>query len=164
MGRAVKIGDVFLVPIDETRVAMGQVAGDWNGELYLVIYDGVHVADKCEAAEIVKERPLFAALSLDAKLHNGDWPIIGNILDNVPEIPQPVFKINHGSELFVISRDRLTFRPASENEAAFLRLRKVVAPVRLEKALKAHNGVGDWNAAYDELFADYAEKSARFVD
>ena len=34
-----KVGDVFLVPLDGERYGIGQLAGDWKSELYVVIYD-----------------------------------------------------------------------------------------------------------------------------
>jgi len=49
-------------------------------------------------------------------------------------------------------------------ETEALRLRTVVAPVRLENALKAHNGVGGWDPKYDELRYSYVLESSRFAD
>jgi hypothetical protein len=85
------------------------------------------------------------------------------VTENLPGVPQPVFKVNHAGQMFLESRDRTVFRPASSSEEQVLRLRNVVAPVRLEKALKAHNGLGDWNPRYDELLANYAQESSHLI-
>jgi len=146
MSHKARVGDVFLVPIDGTRSGLGQIAGDWKGELYVVIYDGVHLVQEVKPESVATERPLFAALSLDAKVHNGDWPIVGNFTANLGGIPQPVFKVDQGGQPILETRDRLTSRRATGREAEVLRLRAVVAPVRLENALKAHHGIGKWNA------------------
>jgi hypothetical protein len=162
LGRA-RLGDVFLVPIDESRVGIGQIAGDWNGELYIVIYDAVQQSSKAEPVSGIGAPPLFAALSLDAKIYNGDWPVVANITDNLDQLPQPAFKVNVDGEVFVESRDRTATRRASATEAEALRFRTVVAPVRLEKALKAHHGIGEWDPKYDDLLAEYASQSARLI-
>ena len=162
MTQRVRVGDVFLIPIDGPRFGVGQVAGDWKGELYLVIYDAVTTGN-VDLPDALRSKPLFAALSLDAKIHNGDWKIIGNVMDNLGDVPQPVFKVHEGTKVFIETRDRSATRPATEEEADLLRLRTVVAPIRLEKALKAHHGLGEWNPKYEELRADYAAASSRVI-
>lgn len=163
MKQKARAGDVFLIPIDETRWGIGQIAGDWKGELYIVIFDAVWHDRNVDPATVNTSKPLFAALSLDAKIHHGDWPIIGNVAANLGAIPQPVFKVNQDGAVFLESRDRTVTRRASEAEADVLRLRTVIAPVRLEKALKAHNGIGDWNPRYDDLIYSYAWESAQYA-
>lgn len=157
------VGDVFLISIDEARWGIGQVAGAWKGELYIVIFDALFDNDNADPRSVIAAKPMFAALSLDAKIHNGDWPIIGNWTTNLASFPQPVFKVNQGGFIFLESRDRSIFRPASKEEAKILRFRTVVAPVRLEKALKAHNGVGRWDPRYDDLLFDYALESSKYT-
>lgn len=163
MGQKAKVGDVFLVPIDQARFGIGQIAGDWQGELYIIIYDAVCNIGDVDPNIVKSKQPLFAALSLDAKIYNGDWPIIGNIIENLKLIPQPVFKINQGKRIFLETRDRSISRPASNSEIEMLRLRTIVAPIRLENALKAHNGVGDWIPRYDDLRVEYAFKSSQLI-
>lgn len=163
MRQKAKVGDVFLIPIDDSKFGIGQIAGDWKGELYIVIYDVVRRLGEVDPTSVSSERPLFAALSLDAKIHNGDWRIIGNVTENLDRVPQPVFKVNQDGQVFVESRDRSITRPASHSEAEALRLRTVVAPIRLENALKAAQGIGEWNPKFDELRADYAFESSRLI-
>ena len=158
-----KVGDVFLVPLDGERYGIGQLAGDWKGELYVVIFNHV-VARDALPAEIDGADLQFAALTLDAKFYHGDWLVIGNRRDNLPAIPQPLFKIEMGGHTYLESRDRSVTRRASKNEDAVLRHRTVVAPVRIENALKALHGLGEWNSRYDELRADYAISSAKLIE
>jgi hypothetical protein len=163
MSQKASVGDVFLIQIDRSRFGLGQIIGDWKGELYVVIYDAVHTTETVDPKSVFFEKPLFAALTLDAKIHHGDWRIIGNVPENLDRLPQPVFKVNRNGQIFLESRDRSVSRPASDSEEKALRLRTVVAPVRLENALKAHNGVGVWNPRFDELRADYAVESSQFL-
>jgi len=156
------VGDVFLIPLDEGRNGLGQLAGDWNGELYVVIYDKV-VSDAASPADVDNQPLQFAALTLDAKLHHGDWRIIGNRKQNIETIPQPWFKVGVEGQTYVEARDRSVTRPATATESAALRLRTVVAPVRLENALKALHGIGEWQPRFDELRASYAKESADLI-
>ena len=149
MGKKAVVGDVFLIPLDDRRYGIGQLAGDWKGELYVVIYDKVVSAD-ASPTDVDNEPIKFAALTLDAKLYHGDWRIIGNHNDNVATISQPWFKVCVAGQTYVESRDRSVTRPATAEEAAILKLRTVVAPIRLEKALKASHGIGEWHARRQE--------------
>src|ERR1700741_5482849 len=59
------IGDVFIVPLDGERYGIGQIAGDWKGELYIVVYDKV-VSREASPTEVDDAELQFAALTLDA--------------------------------------------------------------------------------------------------
>jgi hypothetical protein len=152
----------FLIPLDGKRYGIGQLAGDWKGELYVVIYDKL-VARSASPDDVDGAGLQFAALTLDAKFHHGDWPIIGNRQDNLPDLPQPWFKVGVGGETHIEARDRSVTRRATSTEEAGLRNRTVVAPVRIENALKALHGLAEWNPRFDDLHAAYALQSAKLV-
>lgn len=65
-----------------------------------------------------------------------------------------------GEALHVETHGADRTRPATEGELAKLTFRKCVAPARLEKALKAHCGIGPWEAFFDSLRAEIALQSA----
>lgn len=156
------VGDVFVLPLDNERHGIGQIAGDWKGELYVVIFDRL-APQGPTTADINGADLAFAALTLDAKFHHGDWRVIGNRQDNLPYIPQPWFKVGVGNETHIEARDRSVTRRANAAEEAKLRHRTVVAPVRIEMALKALHGLGEWQPRFDDLRADYAFESAKLV-
>ncbi|WP_375197895.1 Imm26 family immunity protein [Sphingobium sp.] len=162
MPQRVKLGDVFLIPIDQGRNGLGQIVGDWKGELYIVVFDKV-VNDDIAVATVDGAAIQLAVLTLDAKLHRGDWRIIGNYQNNLGTIPQPWFKVSQGTEMYIEARDRSYTRKATSSEDAMLRLRTVVAPVRLETALKAMHGIGNWHSRFDNLKADYAVETAKAI-
>ena len=162
MSQSAHVGDVFLIPIDASRSGIGQIAGDWKGELYIVVYEAAFNGEQVDPDKVLTEKPLLAALSMDAKIRNGDWRVIGNLTTNLASIPQPVFKIWEGGKEYLESRDRKMTRPASRTEAEASKLRTVVSPIRLENALKAHHGVGEWTAKFDELRYEYAWQSSKF--
>jgi hypothetical protein len=158
-----KIGDVFLIPLAENRFGIGQVSASWEGELYIVIFETVYTSTQVNADEILGKRPILAALSLDALIWNGQWPIIGSITSNLSDLPHPTYKVNEGHIVFVESRDRLTSRPATSEEERILKFRTVVAPIRLENALKAYHGIGEWQPRFDELNFLYALESSKLL-
>lgn len=156
-----KKGDVFSIPVSESIFGMGQVVDVLPQELYLIVFDRTWKENETTAVnELNGCEPFLASLSLDAKLWNGDWKVIGNYQENLGNIAIPLFKVRIGGDVFVESYDGGYRRMASTSETELLRNRKTVAPVRLEKALKAKLGIGDWHPAYDELTYDYAVSSS----
>ena len=94
-------GDVFLIPIGDGDYALGQVAGTWNDELYLVVFEIRTGQSEAWPELVVGVEPFLAALSLDAKLWNGDWPIIGNFRDNLEGIAEPMFRVMQNGAPYV---------------------------------------------------------------
>ncbi|RYG02557.1 MAG: hypothetical protein EON94_05680 [Caulobacteraceae bacterium] len=155
-------GDVFLIPLDEERCGIGQVAGEWESELYVVVYDKVVPRDAV-ATDIDGAGLQFAALTLDAKFYHGDWQIIGNRRDNLTQLPQPWFKVRISGVPYIEARDRSVSRPATAEEASVLRNRTVSSPAVIEGALRAYHGLEEWLPHYDKLRADYACQSSRLL-
>jgi hypothetical protein len=158
------IGDVFTVPIDDQRSGIGQVVGTYGKDAYfLAIFDVVATAsDERLLDGVVKSRVLFLALSMDAKLAAGHWTVVGR--QPVPsKMPLPAFKESVGSpgNYEVVNYDGTLRRPATSAEVDLLPNRKVVAPVRLEKALRAKHGIGPWLEAYTDLAPDDLATSRR---
>lgn len=157
-----KNGDVFLVPIDSERIGLGQIVDVLPSELYVVIYETAWDARRPPSPQDVLGRtPLFGSLTLDARLHHGDWKIIGNTTDNLADIKRPLSKVRISGQMHIESHDGSWARPATAEEAEHLRFRKTVAPVRLEKALQAYYGLLERHAAYDELRYALVVDSAR---
>lgn len=167
MGILVKVGDVFAIPIDDDRSGIGQLVAEKGAVLYIVVYDAALSNGAAETGawtEVTETAPLLlAALSLDGKIYNGHWPIVGNRTDNLGALPDPVFKVGQSGEMLLENRDLSVRRVATEVELEVLRYRTVTAPVRFEKALKAHHGIGEWSEHYDPLLADYAIASSRLI-
>jgi hypothetical protein len=156
-----KVGDVFLIPLDEGHWAGGQVAGDWEGELYLAVFEEKYTRDNADPMAIVDGTPAFLLLSLNA--WPGDWPILENLQYNLGEYPQPVFKVGLNGAMHVESRDRTIFRPASPREVEMLQYRRVSSPAEVEGAVQAYFGIGEWESRYDKLRADYAIRSSKIL-
>lgn len=159
-----KAGDVFSVPIDDTRVGVGQIVATYGKDAYyFAIFDIVAPdAASIDVEQAPLDRVLFLALSLDAKLAAGHWSVVGH--RPVREgIPLPAFKEAVGApdRIDVVDYSGERRRPAQAAEAELLPNRKVVAPVRLEKALRAKHGLEPWTEAYSDLAPNESMTTAR---
>jgi len=136
-----KVGDVFRVSVSETRSGFGQVLADRQGELLIVIYSlvvGNHELPSMDA--IVCSEPLFIAISLDAMIWDGTWPIVGNTVPDHNKLPLPKYKVTIGGSTYVESFNERKRRPATDSEVQLLPSRAVYSPQVLEDALKDHCG------------------------
>jgi len=149
------VGDVFVIPLGDGRAGVGQIVGAYGKDaFYFAVFDGVlPLAEvKGRAIEFLGRRVRFLALSLDAKLYVGHWTIVGHV-PVAASFPLPAYKEAVGAPpgYEVVDFSGTLRRPATPAEAAKLPNRKVVAPVRLERALKAAEGLEPWHEAFDEL-------------
>mgnify|MGYP001461193462 len=163
-GVKAQVGQVFAVPLDADKFAVGQVAAKRSaGELYLLAYDDVHVGLPTDPTCVRGKQPFIATLSLDAKIWHGHWPVIGNLTDNLIGISHPAFKVRVDGVEHIELRDGSLVRRVRADEANLLRFRTVVAPIRIEKAIKAHHGLGEWEPHFAELLYEYATTSSKLA-
>lgn len=93
-----KTGDVFTVPIDDSRVGVGQIVGTYGKDaFYFAIFDtATPDPSSLDLAQATQARVVFIALSLDAKLAAGHWSVVGNQPVQAG-MPLPAFKEVVGS-------------------------------------------------------------------
>jgi len=163
--RQLIVGDVFIVPIDGPHFGLGQVIATYGKDAYfLAIFDAVVGSDVSpEDLDRVREGPLvFLALAMDVKLAMGDWPIVARRPVR-PGLPLPAFKEMVGSpdRIDIVDYSGHRRRPSRPGEKDLVPNRKVIAPIRIEKALRARHGFGSWTAAYDGLRLDEVNTTER---
>lgn len=150
-----RVGDVFVVPTGDGRAGIGQVVGAYGDHGYFfAIFDLVlPVGEASERAlEALTSSVRLMALSMDAKLYVGHWTVVGHApVDQ--SIPLPVYKevVGRPSRVDVVDYSGSRRRAASPGEAEVLPNRKIVAPVRLERALRALLGLEPWTDVFDDL-------------
>lgn len=149
----VKLGDIFSIPLDGGKVGLGQVAGTYKGgELFIVVFEGCWDSDDVPpVGEVVNLPIVLASLSLDALLWHGHWQILGNYVANFELIRYPVFKIDTLLSAEIEDVEGQKIRKATKKEIQLLPYRTTVAPIRIEKAFKAINGLEEWQESYNEL-------------
>ncbi len=149
-----KVGDVFEIPIDEARVGYGQIAAQRFESYLMVVFSTAYQRDQRPDTTLITSGDIaFVGESLDAKIWNGDWAIVGNVSPDLSRIPVPVYKVTVGDigSWFVEDYEGTRRRPASPAEVNLLEFRTTVAPIRLEKALQALHGARSWEPTFRPL-------------
>jgi hypothetical protein len=152
----IAVGAVFQLPLDRSRVGYGQIVdsfGSSGGHFYFTAFAAAHrVGGEAELDAVIRDAPLLLCLSLDALLVNGHWPVVGHRDVDEDRLEWPVCKLATAPGQFVvIDRTGSALRAATDREAQTLAFQTVVAPIRIENALKAHHGLREWLPEYDRL-------------
>lgn len=137
-----KVGDVFRIPAASDQFVYGQVVEKKGPQHLVVVFRAV--TDSVE--EAISSGFELAGIVFDAKLRNGDWPIVAN---RPPvKVSEPWFVLGHEGlenlrlENFEGSSQRL-IRPA---EAARHGHRNISYPMLLQWAVEATHGQREWSA------------------
>ena len=152
-----RVGDLFSIPIGDERVGYGQIVARWSessGHFYFAVFDGVYPADEVpDPASIVSSPLLLLALSLDALLFHGHWRVVGHRDVDESAIPWAAYieGVSPPGTFDVVDHSGTRRRRAAQDEIERLPFRSVVAPIRVEKALRALHGEEPWDDAYDAL-------------
>ncbi|WP_426513202.1 Imm26 family immunity protein [Dactylosporangium sp. McL0621] len=156
-------GDVFRIPLDDTRSVFGQVAAKedvdltFGDALLVVVFDALSL-DAVDTADI-----LLIANTFDDCLVDGDWPIVERRPVRA-DVPWPVCKASITSVgTFVEDHFGNHFREASPDEARTLKTRTQCSPAMVADAARAAFGVGDWLDRYDDFIPDESATVARVI-
>ncbi|WP_279304113.1 Imm26 family immunity protein [Microbacterium testaceum] len=151
-------GEVFLVPLGDGRSVAGQVLAKFRRVNYfLATFDVVLEGDAVfpSLQQLTTAPVSLLCLSLDAKLRNGDWPVIGrspvSVIDSLPAFKVAV---NEPWNFQIEDYSGTRTRPASPEDERLYPFRTVVAPIRLERAAQALEGLREWDREWDELLPD----------
>jgi hypothetical protein len=146
----VKVGSIFLIPLATGQAMCGQVLR--VGKVLTVVVFAEATSPDHALAHAESAQPALLCQTFDALLHHKRWPVVGHLPART-DFPMPTFKVSVGTPDNVIEEDidGTRLRSLSPAEAEALPFRKVVAPIRLDKAAKAMNGEGTWEPEYDSL-------------
>ena len=140
MRHRARVGDVFRVPAAEGEWAFGQVV-DQAGPQHLVV---IFSATSGSVGEVLASTVQLAGIVFDAKLRNGDWPIVANL----PPVPvrRPWFILGHEDlgDLRLESFDGTETRPAAPGDVGRHRHRTISSPMALQWAVEATHGRREW--------------------
>ena len=150
-----EVGSVLRLPIDESRAGVAQVVGKYDtNTFYFGVFEALVTADAIDedfSRVVATSELLLLAPSYDGKVHSRAWSIVGH-QDVRGDISLPAYKVGSPGRYRVVDFAGRRAKEVTDDEARNLEYMTVVAPVRLERALAAKAGVGDWLAAYDGLF------------
>lgn len=164
--RILHVGDVFTIPVGDGRAGIGQAVALYGNDAYfLAVFDVVSDGSNPSLdTDVVADATVrFLALTLDAKIHAGHWRIIGRAPVRAG-LPMPAYKeaVGTADHFDVVDYSGTKRRRATDAEVGLLPNRKIVAPVRLERALRASLGLEPWLEAFDDLRIDGITSSQAF--
>jgi hypothetical protein len=144
----VSLGDVFAIPIGNSKFGYGQVVGEGNPKTY-VIYD-VLADSHPELTKIITMEILFFAHTVDVLIEDGEWLLLGN--QEVPsKIKFPDYVVDTPKGYYVTDFKGDLLRPANDSEVEKLQTRKSISPSIVEDAVKARYGFEEWYPYLDKL-------------
>lgn len=158
------LGDIFSVPIDDSRVGVGQVVATYGKSAeYFAIFDVVAPDPaSIDIDQAIQGRVMFLALSNDAKLHAGHWTVVGN-RPVAEDMPLPAWREVFPAEgrVDVVDYSGQHRRPAQDAEPEVLPDRELFAPALLEDALRAKHGLQPWLDYYSDMAPNEMTTTAR---
>jgi len=156
-----KAGDVFQIAIDAERVSFGQVVENKAGVLRVITFNKTFQSTNVpDVGAIVQNDIVLLTDTMDAKIYNGDWKVIGNVPVEV-NLPKPKFKFGT-DPLYITEYGGKSKRIATQEEADKLDFQFSVAPIRVQNAMQAYFGLKEWDVDFDKLTFRYCEEKARF--
>jgi len=160
-----RLGDIFEIPIDDTRVGYGQVVAVRvaTHAFCMVVFERIFEMEPPPSLEVVVGSDiLLVANTFDSRIKNGSWTVVGRREPDLSRVPFPAYKLSVGAidDVFVVSYDGKRRRRATPEETSVLDFRWDVAPIRLEKALKAFHGLLPWDDDYARLGYQHAATRA----
>jgi len=161
----VNVGDVFQIPIDDSRAGYGQVVLKPEEPVLFICVFAMTTPPGAlaDVDEIVRSDILLAGSTFNALINNGHWTIVGNVTANLPSIALPVYKSMREDGMIIETLDRSRSRKASRQEESSLPFRTYTAPIGFELALKAIGGVGEWLPEYDDMKYESLKLSSNVV-
>lgn len=140
-----RIGDVFTVPVGPEHRVYGQIVDQAGPQKS----GGPFQSPRGSVENGIGSGIELAGIVFDAKLRNGDWPIVANVPP--VKINPPWFVLGHEGlenlrlENFDGSSQRLTRAAGAERHGH----RNISYPMALQRASEAVHGLREWSSDLD---------------
>jgi hypothetical protein len=159
-----RVGDVFLIPVANDEHAYAQIVDKWERTFLVVVFSATD--RNAPSIEVALTRDLILAGTVfDAKLANGDWPIVGSRPPRA--ITEPWFVEGHNSlrgGLILTNLDFSVRRPVTSAEVSGHHPRHMSGPMLLQLAATAACGRIAWRSDFDHFRDLAAELAGRGSD
>ncbi len=143
------------MPFGEGRHGHGQILdayGTSGGHFYLGVFGRAHDGDDPPIETLLDDQFALFALSMDALLFHGHWPVIGRGANQGGRLRWPEYKVATAPGRYAVEdASGRTTRPATSRDLAVLPYRKVVSPIVVQHAFEALHGAREWHADYNHL-------------
>jgi Immunity protein 26 len=142
-----KVGDVFAIPISSDERIYGQVVAQSGVEFLVVVFH----SNSASVEEAMRSGLALAGIVFDAKLRNGDWPIVANLRPVRTKAPWFVLGHDGLENLRIENFDGSQTRMVRLAEAATHHHRHLSDPMVLQLAAEALHGQREWKDGLDFL-------------
>ena len=157
----IKSGDIFAIPLDERRIAYGQVLlhRRHNYPIYIVVFRPLWPADATPSVEEI--------LSSDPTLLGGSiwpqkWTVFAHASPDLDQFPWPHFVCRFDGHCVVEDFHGQVIRNATPEDERFYGCRSTHSPTTYENALKAIHELGQWSDRNADLtFEHVLSRAAR---
>jgi hypothetical protein len=145
-----KVGEIFMIPIDNNYYSYGQIVTKGATSDCVVIYDILR-QEHPSLDEITSCPIVFFAHTVDVRIVDGLWPVLGNA--PVPKnIVFPKYKTETLDGYMILNHEGdIIKQEATESETEELNYLDSWSPESIEKAIVAKYGNAKWEPYYDEL-------------
>ncbi|MCC3271701.1 immunity 26/phosphotriesterase HocA family protein [Arthrobacter zhangbolii] len=147
-------GDIFTIPLGDGRVSVGQVISSFHSAYYIVVRDFAVRVDELplRLPEALGAEPVLAGLTFDALIGHGHWKVVDNgPVDGKKYLPAYKTGTAEMGNCMIEDFKGEVWRPATAVEAEIIPFRENTAPIRFEKAMKAHMGLEPWDDSYERI-------------
>ncbi|MCC3293611.1 immunity 26/phosphotriesterase HocA family protein [Arthrobacter sp. zg-Y411] len=147
-------GDIFTIPLGDGRVSVGQVISSFHTAYYIVVRNFAARVDELPSRlpEALGAEPVLAGLTFDALIGHGHWKVVDNRpVDGKKYLPAYKTGTAEMGNCMIEDFKGEVWRPATAVEAEIIPFRENTAPIRFEKAMKAHMGLEPWNDSYERI-------------
>ncbi|MFE3021511.1 Imm26 family immunity protein [Streptomyces sp. NPDC059256] len=153
MLRNYRRGDVLSISVTDEKIVLGQVIEKMRGNFLLAVFPDLLDANSSFDIESLElDEPLFLLETMDIRIKDGIWPIIGN-RELANRIPTPEYKVwvEPPGEYRIQYADGRLGVSISPERASVMKLHKSYSPAVVEAALRGFHGFGPWRKTFDEL-------------
>jgi len=156
-------GDLYAIPVDHLGFGVCQIIFA-TAVLFVVVFrDLIKRPIEHDATAVSRCEPALVGWTVDALIQTGRWPRIGKASVDLARIPLPPYRVEVEGHLMIEDTRGNRRRIAAHHEIAKVGLRKTVAPIRFQRALRALHGLEPWMPQFDELTLARVAESAKVV-
>ncbi|MCG5213091.1 immunity 26/phosphotriesterase HocA family protein [Streptosporangium sp. KLBMP 9127] len=137
----------------DEKIALAQVVEKMDGDVLLAVFSELLDADgSCDIKSLELDEPLFLAETMDIRITDGVWPIIGNreVFKGITAPEYKVWVVPPGEYRITDIRGNLG-ASISPEQASGMKNQKSYSPAVFEAALRGFHGLGPWHKVFDEL-------------
>lgn len=144
-------GDVVSIPVDDAHYVAAQIVDFYRRQAcFVAVFEPLYAqADEIDLSAATRERLVFIALTFDGRIVSGDWRVLGNVLP-AEDLPFPAYQVDDGGIMSIEDHTGKISRRLESGDPE-LPQRTFVAPMVLERAVRAKHGRESWDSRYDSL-------------